>query len=168
MENLVTMEGRQALTTSLKVAETFGKRHADVLRAIESLNVPEEFWERNFALRNYENRGKLYPMYEITRQGFTILAMGFTGEKATSFQIAYIEAFDKMEAHIRQMQGKTLSEDEAAMLHQLFNFFRFLNNCKKAEEQHKTQFIATNSQEKTKEERAGLAQEFYQMRSSSK
>jgi Rha family phage regulatory protein len=165
MENLVIQEGKQALTTSLKIAETFGKRHADVLRAIENLKCSQKFRERNFALSSYSTlQNKVAPMYNITRQGFTMLVMGFTGEIADQFKEAYIEAFDAMEEYIRNTKGKTLSEEEAAMIHELLNFYKYLNNCKKAEETHKKRFIAINSQDKTKEERADLAQEFYKMR----
>ena len=163
------MEGKQALTTSLKVAEKFGKRHDNVMRDIENLLQdlaevsPKDVLNFEEISQN-DTYGRKQRTYLMNRDGFTLLAMGYTGKSALKFKTDYIEAFNKMEAHIKQMQGKTLSEDEAAMLHQLLNFFRFLDNCKKAEEQHKTQFIATRSQEKTQEEHAGLAKGFYQMR----
>lgn len=64
------------VVSSLDVAETFGKRHADVLRDIEKLGCSKEFRERNFALSKYysENNRRTYPMYYITKDGFTILA----------------------------------------------------------------------------------------------
>lgn len=87
------------VVTSLDVSETFGKRHADVLRDIEGLGCSEEFRERNFALSKYsvENNKRSYPVYYMTRDGFTILVMGYTGEKAMKFKEAYIRQFNAME-----------------------------------------------------------------------
>jgi anti-repressor protein len=73
----------QFWTTSLDVAEKFGKMHKDVLKAIRNLECPEEFKRRNFAPRDYrDDRGKDQKSYLISRDGFTLLAMGFTGKGA--------------------------------------------------------------------------------------
>ncbi|MEC4682267.1 MAG: Rha family transcriptional regulator [Nitrospirota bacterium] len=89
-------------TTSLAIASTFGKRHDNVLRDIQSLEVPEEFNRLNFEAVEYKDaKGEMRPMVLITRDGFTILAMGFTGKRAMEFKIKYIEAFNRMEAKLR-------------------------------------------------------------------
>jgi Rha family phage regulatory protein len=93
----------QAITTSLKVADYFGKRHDIVLRAIKNLDCPEDFRLRNFAESQYDVKtptggNKTLPMYTITRDGFALLAMGFTGREAMQWKIAYLEAFNKLEA----------------------------------------------------------------------
>jgi Rha family phage regulatory protein len=94
---LVAVDG-QATTTSNDIAVHFNKRHADVIRAIENIESPKEFNERNFALVEFvDAKGEQRPAYRITRDGFTLLAMGFTGKRA----LAYIEAFNKMEAALR-------------------------------------------------------------------
>lgn len=86
------------VVTSLDIAETFGKRHADVLRDVEHLECSEEFRERNFALSSYKSlQNKTLPMYLITRDGFTFLVMGYTGEKAMKFKEGYIRQFNAME-----------------------------------------------------------------------
>ncbi|MBU9747221.1 Rha family transcriptional regulator [Lachnospiraceae bacterium ASD3451] len=86
------------VVTSLDVAETFEKRHADVLRDIERMECSEKFTERNFALSSYnDSSGKSNKMYFITRDGFTMLAMGYTGDKAMKFKEAYIRQFNAME-----------------------------------------------------------------------
>lgn len=86
------------VVTSLDIAETFGKRHADVLRDIEHLQCSEEFTERNFALTSYKDvSGKSNKEYFVTRDGFTLLVMGYTGEKAMKFKEAYIRQFNAME-----------------------------------------------------------------------
>ena len=86
------------VVTSLDVAETFGKEHARVLRDIRDLDCSDEFRVGNFAESYYINtQNKKQPMYYITRDGFTILVMGYTGEKAMRFKEAYIRQFNAME-----------------------------------------------------------------------
>ncbi len=98
---LVILKDKQAVTTSLQVAESFEKRHDHVLRDIENLekdvpNFGEMFQETNIP-DSYNRERKAYL---INRDGFTLLAMGFTGKKALGFKIKYIDAFNKMEAKI--------------------------------------------------------------------
>jgi Rha family phage regulatory protein len=82
--------------TSTTIAEKFGKRHDAVLRAIRNLECSEEFWLRNFVERDYvDERGKSYPMFEITRDGFAFLAMGFTGKRAAEWKERFIAAFNQ-------------------------------------------------------------------------
>lgn len=96
--DLVVVKDGKALCTSLMVAEKFDKNHRDVLRAIENLECSQEFRERNFAPSFYKSQqGKELPMYEMARDGFTFLAMGFTGSEAAKWKEAYINAFNKME-----------------------------------------------------------------------
>nr|WP_300326547.1 Rha family transcriptional regulator [uncultured Anaerostipes sp.] len=105
------------VVSSLDVAETFGKRHADVLRDIEELGCSEEFRERNFALSKYsvENNKRSYPMYYMTRDGFTILVMGYNGEKAMRFKEAYIKQFNAME---KALQGKLIEREKGIVVRQ--------------------------------------------------
>jgi len=92
-------------TTSLKVAEFFGKRHADVIRAIQRLECSTEFNERNFALVEYlDAKGEKRIAYEMTKNGFIFLAMGFTGKEAAKWKESYINAFDQLEAKLQQLQ----------------------------------------------------------------
>ena len=78
LKDLVTLNAKnEAITTSLKVAEKFGKRHADVLRDIEALDCSDDFNRRNFALETYvDGKGEFQKMYQMTRDGFTFLVMG--------------------------------------------------------------------------------------------
>jgi Rha family phage regulatory protein len=107
MKELVQMIDGKAVTTSRKVAEVFEKQHKHVLETIRNLEIPETYREPNFRLTVYEqpnpSGGKpiQQPEYLITRDGFTILAMGFTGKKAMEFKIAYIEAFNEMEKQLQ-------------------------------------------------------------------
>ena len=90
------------ITTSLKVAEVFEKEHKNVLQSIENL-VADNSAAKFFQLRTYKNRGKEYPMYEMDRDGFSLLVMGFTGEKALQWKIKYIEAFNQMESELKRL-----------------------------------------------------------------
>lgn len=100
MNELVIMHNKQAVTTSLRVAEVFGKDHKHVLETISNL-AAEKSAAKFFAEATYDNRGKQYPMYYMNRDGFTLLAMGFTGKKALQFKISYINAFNSMETQIK-------------------------------------------------------------------
>lgn len=102
--DLEIIEG-QITTTSTQVAAHFNKRHADVMRAIKKMEIPAEYRERNFALTFNEVPGpngavRKEPSYRITRDGFTLLAMGFTGKEAMQWKLAYLTAFNKMEQEL--------------------------------------------------------------------
>lgn len=105
------------VVTSLDVAETFEKRHADVLRDIEELGCSDEFRERNFAFSKYsvETNKRSYPMYYMTRDGFTILVMGYNGDKAMKFKEAYIKQFNAME---RVLLGKIKEREKGIAVRQ--------------------------------------------------
>lgn len=92
-------------TTSLKVAEHFGKQHKNVLRAINNLECSDDFARRNFEQCSRINElanGKPEPYYVMSRDGFTFLAMGFTGKEAAQWKEAYINAFNQMEVELLQ------------------------------------------------------------------
>lgn len=102
----------QATTTSLKIAEVFEKNHKNILRDIKNLECPIEFGRLNFELSSYINsQNKEMPCYEVTRDGFTLLAMGFTGKKATEWKVKYINAFNKMEETLKNPKYKPFSVD---------------------------------------------------------
>lgn len=89
-------------TTSLKVAEHFKKQHKNVLQAIEQLECSEEFNGLNFQPVEYiDAKGEKRPCYEMTKDGFVFLVMGFTGKDAAKWKEAYINAFNKMEAELQ-------------------------------------------------------------------
>lgn len=110
----------QPLTNSVLVAEKFGKRHDDLMKKIKNLvdTCPQKcghlFVESNYVDIQCKDR----PMYIMNRDGFTLLAMGFTGQKALQFKLDYIDAFNKMEQTIRNTRNLPSSAD-TAMLKQL-------------------------------------------------
>lgn len=104
----VTIHDGKAVTTSQAVAEYFIKRHDNVLRSIDSLECSPEFRLLNFKETSYQREnpnggtgiGTKY--YEMTKDGFVFLVMGFTGKKAAAFKEAYIAEFNRMEAMLLQ------------------------------------------------------------------
>lgn len=114
----------EVFTNSLQVAEVFGKRHTHILDIIKAL-PRDNFTEPNFRLSEYKDKtGRNLPFYNLTRDGFSLLVMSFTGEKAYKWKIAYINAFNKMEAILKEpmseidiliKQAKLLKENQQKM-----------------------------------------------------
>ncbi len=104
----------QITATSLQVAMHFKKRHGDVLRAIKNLDVPDDYRQRNFASAKYlDEQRKPRDSYHITRDGFALLAMGFTGKESMRWKLAYISTFNAMEAKLRALYvSPLLSQNE--------------------------------------------------------
>ena len=107
----------QVITTSLLVAETFEKEHRNVLKSIRKLmSATNVAVAQMFDETTYVNeQGKEQPMFFMNRDGFTLLAMGFSGEKALKFKVDYINAFNKMEAELKSQQTKQLSAAESLL-----------------------------------------------------
>ena len=107
----------QVVTTSLKVAEVFEKEHKHVLDAVRKLFTAENSAVKQmFQESTYLNeRNQSQPMFVMNRDGFTLLAMSFNGKKALEFKIAYINAFNNMEAELKSQQTKQLSAAESLL-----------------------------------------------------
>ena len=107
----------QVITTSLLVAETFEKEHRNVLKSIRKLmSATNVAVAQMFDETTYVNeQGKEQPMFFMNRDGFTLLAMGFSGEKALKFKVDYINAFNEMEAELKSQQTKELSAAESLL-----------------------------------------------------
>ena len=110
IDDAVFIQDQQVKTTSLKVAEVFAKQHKDVLRKIESLDCSPEFTSANFSahvqtieIGNGATRESKY--YEMTKDGFMFLVMGFTGAAAAKIKEAYINTFNQMAAMLYNLHG---------------------------------------------------------------
>ncbi|MCV3327629.1 phage antirepressor KilAC domain-containing protein [Pediococcus ethanolidurans] len=102
MNDLVIMKNKQAVTSSLQVAEVFKKEHKNILRDINNLEIDRLNFEHMFMTGNEpDSYGRDRKVIYMNRDGFTLLAMGFTGKKAMGFKLQYIEAFNKMEHQIQ-------------------------------------------------------------------
>lgn len=109
--NLYECNGR-AFCSSRQMAEEFGKQHDNVLRDIRELDCSKEFFALNFEESNYKSRGKKFPEYLMTKDGFTFLAMGYRGKKAAKFKEAYIRRFNEMEHFIKSRYAARLESRE--------------------------------------------------------
>lgn len=99
----------QAVVSSRVVAEKFGKRHNDVVATIENKIknlTTEKFVVSDYFVRDsFEHNGNWYKEYLLTRDGFSFIVMGFTGREADRWKLKYIQAFNAMEAFIRERQS---------------------------------------------------------------
>ena len=108
MNELITVVDGKAVVTSKQVADHFGKIHRDVMRAIRNeLKTAGDFGLRNLALSSYTSlQNKKLECYEMTRDGFSLIAMGFIGDEAQQWKIKYIEAFNAMERELLSGNAK--------------------------------------------------------------
>ena len=107
-------EDGKPVTNSILVAEKFEKRHSDVIRAIENvISLSTEIQsKRNFALSDYmDATGKSNPLYILTRDGFSAVALGFTGEKAIKFRWDFIDQFNRMEEMQKAIEDGQRTQD---------------------------------------------------------
>ena len=105
----VTYHKGRIITTSRKVAKVFGRRHDHVLDAIRDAiettrNFAPDFSGTNFIQSEYKLRGRKYPEYHLTKDGLVYTVMGFTGEQAAKFKIAYINEFNRMEEQLKALR----------------------------------------------------------------
>ncbi|EFF2426708.1 Rha family transcriptional regulator [Escherichia coli] len=111
--DMVMVVGGSVLTTSIKVAEFFGKSHKNVLRKIRQTisECPDDFARLNFEPTDFiDKNGDVQPMFNMTKDGYMLVVMGFTGKTAMQIKVTYIQAFNWMAELI--MQGKTYLEAE--------------------------------------------------------
>ena len=111
MTELLTISNGQPTASSRDIAEHFGKEHKNVLQSIENLTAENSALTQMFFKTSYTSgTGKAYPMYLMNRDGFTLLAMGFTGKEALEWKVKYINAFNAMEQELRNPKPMTANE----------------------------------------------------------
>ncbi len=123
---LVIVNNGTAKTTSLKVAEYFGKQHKNVIQSIETLLKDQDVAARlNFQPSEYQDStGRTLPAYDLDRDGFTLLAMGFTGKQALQFKLSYIDAFNKAEKALTSLLTPSIPQDPILALVQAVQMSR--------------------------------------------
>lgn len=135
MEDLVIMNNNQAVTTSLVLAEVFEKKHQHVLRDIDVLKDVSNFGQMFFESNEPDSYGRNRRIYFMNRDGFTLIAMGYTGSKAMEFKLKYIDAFNRMEEQIKSESQFRLPTNFDEMTLMLSNVMQ--GQEKKIEEQGK-------------------------------
>lgn len=110
-EIVLSTKSGEPVASSRQVAENFGKEHKDTLESIRQILAAENSATKSmFYETTFENRGKQYPMYLMNRDGFTLLAMGFTGKAALEWKLKYIAAFNEMEKKLAEQPQLTRSQ----------------------------------------------------------
>ncbi|EAI7225094.1 TPA: Rha family transcriptional regulator [Campylobacter coli] len=100
----------QVTTTSLDIAAVFNKRHDNIIAKIETF-PKDSFTDLNFKASKYtDSTGRVLPCYKITRDGFSLLVMGFTGEKAYKWKLAFINAFNEMEKRLKNIKAEQMQK----------------------------------------------------------
>lgn len=123
-----------ARVNSLMIARMFDKPHNKVLRDIRDLECSEEFRLSNFGQSSYRNeQGKKQPCYDMTRDGFVFLVMGYRGKKAAQFKELYIKRFNEMEKFIKTLvetrRDYPLLTENIKLLHENPRPYHFSNEC---------------------------------------
>jgi Rha family phage regulatory protein len=128
IQAIVTIQNDQLTTTSKNIADVFGKQHRNVMQAIDNLlpDLPAEWGMLNFQQGYYtmpETAEQQHRMFTITRDGFTLLAMGFTGKKALEFKLAYIDQFNAMQKALTvpQIERLTLTPEQQRFVQKAVN-----------------------------------------------
>ncbi|EAJ1070105.1 hypothetical protein CJY86_08005 [Campylobacter coli] len=106
----LNIKENKVFINSLDLAKVFNKNHKDVLETTK--NQPQnDFTESNFILSTYKDKkGELRPCYNLTRDGFSLLVMGFTGEKAYKWKIEFIKAFNEMEKRLKNLEQEKMQK----------------------------------------------------------
>ena len=99
---ILSTQNGEPVASSRQIAESFGKEHKNVIQAVANLVAENSAAKSMFYETTFENRGKQYPMYLMNRDGFTLLAMGFTGKAALEWKLKYIAAFNAMEKQLAE------------------------------------------------------------------
>lgn len=111
MNELILLKNDAAVCDSLEVSEKFHKRHKNVLQSIDKLVAQNSATKSMFYNSSYKaGDGQVYRKYFMNRDGFSLLAMGFTGKEALDWKIKYINAFNEMEKFILEKRSKAWIE----------------------------------------------------------
>lgn len=115
MNELVYLKNNVAVCDSLQVAKKFGKEHKNVLQSIDNLIAENSAVKIMFKISSYKSgNGQSYRKFYMNRDGFSLLAMGFTGKEALEWKLQYIKAFNQMEKIIREKSTQTWVETRKA------------------------------------------------------
>ena len=135
-EIILSTQNGEPVASSRQIAESFGKEHKHVLTAIRQILVAENSATKFFHETAFEYRGQKFPEYLMNRDGFTLLAMGFTGKAALEWKLKYIAAFNEME--------KKLSTRATSQLQDLSPELQYLIKLERQQNQQAKQLEQVN------------------------
>lgn len=156
MSNIIlSTQNGEPVVSSRQIAESFGKEHKHVLDAVKNLVAENSATKSMFHLSSFENRGKKYPMYLMNRDGFSLLAMGFTGKEAVQWKLKYIEAFNQMEKQLAAQHKSQRAVQDANIQSAIDRVIgarqaldkntAFLDECRKAREENKAVYLTAKA-----------------------
>ena len=153
---ILSTQNGEPVASSRDVAKRFGKEHKDVLRAIKSITaqncaVTQMFYQSEYTA----GTGKKYPMYLMNRDGFSLLAMGFTGKEAVQWKLKYIEAFNQMEKQLAEQHKSQQAVQDANIQKAIDRVIEarkemdkstaFLDECRKLRDQNKRTYLTVKA-----------------------
>ena len=148
---VLSTQNGEPVASSRDVAKRFGKEHKHVLAAIRQILVAENSATKFFHETTFEYRGQKFPEYLMNRDGFSLLAMGFTGKEAVQWKLKYIEAFNQMERQLAAQHKEQQAVQDANIQSaidrviearkELDKSTAFLDECRKGREESKAQYM---------------------------
>lgn len=150
-EIILSTQNGEPVASSREVAKRFGKEHKNVMQAVANLVAKNSAAKSMFHPATFENRGKKYPMYLMNRDGFSLLAMGFTGKEAVQWKLKYIEAFNEMEKKLAAQHKEQQAVQDANIQSAIDRVIEarkkldentaFLDECRKNREDSKAKYM---------------------------
>lgn len=149
---ILSTQNGEPVASSRDVAERFGKEHKDVLRSIKNLTAQNCALLKMFHKTEYTTaQNKKATMYLMNRDGFSLLAMGFTGKEAVQWKLKYIEAFNQMEKKLAAQNKEQQAVQDANIQSAIDRVIEarkkldentaFLDECRKNREDSKAQYM---------------------------
>nr|DAU24735.1 MAG TPA: regulatory protein [Caudoviricetes sp.] len=148
---ILSTQNGEPVASSRDVAKRFGKEHKNVMQAVANLVAENSAAKSMFHPATFENRGKKYPLYLMNRDGFSLLAMGFTGKEAVQWKLKYIEAFNQMEKQLAAQHKEQQAVQDANIQNAIDRVIEarkkldentaFLDECRKNREDSKAKYM---------------------------
>ena len=148
---ILSTQNGEPVASSRDVAKRFGKEHKNVMQAVANLVAENSAAKSMFHPATFENRGKKYPMYLMNRDGFSLLAMGFTGKEAVQWKLKYIAAFNAMEKQLAAQHKEQRAVQDANIQDAIDRVIEarkkldentaFLDECRKNREDSKAKYM---------------------------
>ena len=150
-EIILSTQNGEPVASSREVAKRFGKEHKHVLAAIRQILAAENSATKFFHETAFEYRGQRFPEYLMNRDGFSLLAMGFTGKEAVQWKLKYIEAFNQMEKQLAAQHKEQQAVQDANIQSAIDRVIEarkkldkntaFLDECRKSREDSKAKYM---------------------------
>ena len=152
---ILSTQNGEPVASSRDVAKRFGKEHKHVLAAIRQILLAENSATKFFHEGTFEYRGQKFPEYLMNRDGFSMLAMGFTGKEAVQWKLKYIEAFNQMEKQLAAQHKSQRAVQDANIQSAIDRVIgarqaldkntAFLDECRKAREENKAVYLTAKA-----------------------